>query len=86
MGRSCSSLTRPLRSLGAGISLHSCPSRTRPPDLLVRPPHCLKKKGTFSRLHCRWSERTHSASIRPVTRTRLSTGDEPIDACQVEIG
>ena len=32
-----------------GISSHVRPSRTRPPCLGVRPPHCLKKNGTSSR-------------------------------------
>lgn len=33
-----------------------CPSKIRPPALLVRPPHCLKKKGTSASRH--WSRRS----------------------------
>ena len=34
-----------------GNSFHSRPSRSRPPDLGERPPHCLKKKATFAFRH-----------------------------------
>jgi hypothetical protein len=34
-----------------GISFHIWPSRRRPAFFLFVPPHCLKKKGVFARLH-----------------------------------
>src|SRR4030095_6804818 len=46
-----------------GISSQVLPSRRRPPALGVRPPHCLKKNGTFAEAH--WSRRsiTQASSI-----------------------
>src|SRR5271170_5482621 len=57
---------RPLITL-AGISLHSRPSKVRPPVFGERPPHCLKKNGTPASLH--WSRISRTQSIE-ISRRR----------------
>src|SRR5215208_1146112 len=46
-----------------GNWFHSLPSRSRPPALGERPPHCLKKKATLVRTHWLRISITHCSSI-----------------------
>src|SRR5579862_44922 len=46
-----------------GNSSNVRPSRVLPASFFLTPPHCLKKKGTFARLHCSHIDNTQSSFI-----------------------
>ena len=67
-----------------GKPFHSRPSSSRPPDLGLGPPHCLKKKATPNWRHRSRSSVAQDGAIGTGLRAALAPDDRPRDPGQVD--